>query len=88
MKEVIKKDPKLLFELYSVIKEYMTTDIRKTELPSFYFYIDKMDFDDSIVQIEGNRTVGERHEEFYADEDALERLTVEMFYTLADEAGY
>ncbi len=88
VKEVIKKDPKLLFELYSVMNENMTTDIRKTELPSFYFYIDKMDFDDSIVQIEGNRTVGERHEEFYADEDALERLTVEMFYTLADEAGY
>ena len=45
MKEVIKKDPKLLFELYSVMNENMTTDIRKTELPSFYFYIDKMDFD-------------------------------------------
>lgn len=85
LKETIKTDPKLLFELYSIMNENMTTDIGKMELPSFYFYIDKMDFEDLVVQIEGERTVGDHHEEFYADEEALERLTVDMFYTLADK---
>ena len=78
--ETIKTDPKLLFELYSIMNENMTTDIGKMELPSFYFYIDKMDFEDMVVQIEGERVMGELHEEFYPDEDALKRLTVEMFY--------
>ena len=80
LKETIKTDPKLLFELYSIMNENMTTDIGKMELPSFYFYIDKMDFEDMVVQIEGERVMGELHEEFYPDEDALKRLTVEMFY--------
>ena len=62
------------------MNENMTTDIGKMELPSFYFYIDKMDFEDMVVQIEGERVMGELHEEFYPDEDALKRLTVEMFY--------
>ncbi len=79
-KETIKTDPKLLFELYSILNQNMTTDIGKIELPSFYFYIDQMNFEDSVVSIEGERMRGEIHEEFYADEDALNRLILELFY--------
>lgn len=85
VKEKMKTEPKLLSEMYTILNENMTTDIGKIELPSFYFYIDKMDFEDAIVSIEGERILGESHEEFYADEDALERLTLEMFYTERDE---
>ncbi len=85
VKEKMKTEPKLLSEMYTILNENMTTDIGKIELPSFYFYIDKLDFEDAIVSIEGERILGESHEEFYADEDALERLTLEMFYTERDE---
>ncbi len=70
----------MLFELYSILNQNMTTDIGKIELPSFYFYIDQMNFEDSVVSIEGERMRGEIHEEFYADEDALNRLILELFY--------
>lgn len=85
VKEKMKTDPRLLSEMYKILNENMTTDIGKIELPSFYFYIDDMDLEDAVVSIEGERILGESHEEFYADEDALERLTVEMFYTKRDE---
>lgn len=84
VKEKMKTEPKLLSEMYRILDENMTTDIGKIELPSFYFYIDKMDFDDAVVSIEGERITGELHEEFYADEEALNRLVVELFYTSAD----
>jgi len=84
VKETVKTDPKLLFEMYSILNKNMTTDIRKIELPSFYFYIDQMDFEGSVVSIEGERIRGEIHEEFYADEDALNRLVVELFYRPQD----
>ena len=85
MKEKAKKDPKLLFELYSILDENMTTDIGKAELLALPFYIDELDFDNSIISVAGKRIQGEIHEEFYADDEELKRMVVETFYTLADE---
>ncbi len=84
VKETVKSNPKLLFEMYTILKENMTTNIGKMELLSFYFYIDKMNLEDALVTVKGERIQGEFHEEFYADEDALKRLVVEMFYILPD----
>lgn len=85
VKEKAKKDPKLLFELYSILDENMTTDIGKAELLALPFYIDELDFDNSIISVAGKRIQGEIHEEFYADDEELKRMVVETFYTLADE---
>ena len=63
----------------------MTTDIGKLELLSLPFYLDELDFEASIISIEGKRIQGEIHEEFYANDEELERLVVETFYTLSDE---
>ncbi len=83
-KEKMKKDRRLLPELYSILDDNMTTDIRKIELPSFPFYIENIDFDNSVRSIEGTRIQGEVHEEFYPDQDKLYETVVEMFYTPRD----
>ncbi|GFI43892.1 biofilm regulatory protein A [Lachnospiraceae bacterium] len=85
VKKKAKEDPRLLFKLYSILDENMTTDIGKLELLSLPFYLDELDFEASIISIEGKRIQGEIHEEFYANDEELERLVVETFYTLSDE---
>ncbi len=85
VKKKAKEDPGLLFELYSILDDNMTTDIGKIELLALPFYLEGLNFEDSIMSVEGKRIQGEIHEEFYADEEALKRMVVENFYTPADE---
>lgn len=85
VKKKAKEDPGLLFELYSILDDNMTTDIGKIELLALPFYLEGLNFEDSIMSVEGKRIQGEIHEEFYADEEELKRMVVENFYTPADE---
>lgn len=80
-KEATKQDITLPITLYSELSKYMVTDIKVEEVA--YLVSQLLDYEfkaDAIYTLEGTTQMGEKHEEFYPDKDALKQLMIDVFY--------
>ncbi len=79
--EATKKDITLPLNLYGKLKQYMVTDIAADEVMYLAGQLNDYTFDqDGIYTLEGTTVMGEKHEEFYPDEEALKDLMIRLFY--------
>ena len=80
-KKMAMSDIRVATSLYQLLQKYMVTDI---DLSSFTYLATEYigyNFDkDHLYSLQGEVIQGTKFEEFYADEDALEELIVELFY--------
>lgn len=86
-KEQATSDIRVAINLYQTITEYMVTDIDinrftylATEAIGYEFNIEQ------LYTVEGETLMGERYEEYYIDESALEQLIIELFYEPIEES--
>lgn len=85
-KNQCKADVRVAVKLYNTLQKYMTTDI---DLSTFTYmateYID-YDFDiDNLYSLQGESVQGNKFEEYYVDDAALQQLIIELFYEPAGE---
>lgn len=79
--EATKKDIALPMDLYGKLKQYMVTDITTDEVVYLAGQLNDYTFDqDAVYTMEGTTVMGEKHEEFYPDEEALKDLMIQLFY--------
>lgn len=79
--EATQKDITFPVSLYSTLSKYMVTDISVDEVSYLATQALGYSFDgDNMHVLQGEIVQGERFEEFYADEDALYRLILKVFY--------
>ncbi len=80
-KSAAKKDISVAAELYQAVIPMMTTDITLDEVAYLAPILVDYRFDeDSFYMMDGETVMGEQYEEFYADEDALYEMILEVFY--------
>lgn len=80
-KAATKANITLPLTLYSELSKYMVTDIKADEVA--YLVSNFIDYEfatDSIYTLSGTTEMGEKHEEFYPDKDALKDLMINVFY--------
>ncbi len=80
-KKAAKKDITVALDLYQAVIPQMVTNITLDEVAYLAPILADYDFNsENFFMIEGETVMGERFEEFYADEDALYKLILEVFY--------
>ena len=80
-KKAVSKNPTVTVSLYNNLKKYMTTDLTLDEVTYLVSTAMEYSFDtDSVVTLEGQTKMGDFYEEFYPDEEALQKLVVDTFY--------
>ena len=81
----IKKDVTLPVSLYQVFKPYTVTDISVDEISWLASQLTGYKFDENAVySMEGITIKGQKFEEFYPDEEALQELIIKVFYREID----
>ena len=80
-KEAVRKDPTVALDLYNKIRPQTVTDISADEVVYLATTLKDYRFEEeSIYTLKGETVKGEKFEEFYADEEALYQLIIEVFY--------
>lgn len=69
----------LVAETYEAISDYIVTDCSSTVLSSMMDRYGDYAFSD-VRELSGESRKGEEHMEFYPDQEALDRLVLELFY--------
>lgn len=83
----IKKDVTLPVSLYQAFKPYTVTDISVDEISWLASQLTSYKFDENAVySMEGITVKGQKFEEFYPDEEALQELIIKVFYREIDPA--
>lgn len=83
----IKKDVTLPVSLYQAFKPYTVTDIGVDEISWLASQLTGYKFDENAVySMEGITVKGQKFEEFYPDEEALQELIIKVFYREIDPA--
>lgn len=80
-----KEDVTLPVTLYSELSKYMVTDITVDEVA--YLVGELLDYqfhEEDIYTLDGETKMGEKHEEFYPDYEALKALMIKVFYEEVD----
>ncbi|MGN0246829.1 MAG: LCP family protein [Lachnospiraceae bacterium] len=76
-----KKNLTLPVSVYQKLSKYMVTNITVDEISYLATEYVGYDMDENgIYTLEGETKMGEKHEEFYPDEDALIDLMIQVFY--------
>lgn len=76
-----KEDITLPINLYGKLKQYMVTDVTTDEVAYLAGQLTGYTFDqNAIYTMEGTTVMGDKHEEFYPDYDALRDLMIRLFY--------
>lgn len=76
-----REDITLPINLYGKLKQYMVTDVATEEVAYLASELIHYSFDqNSIYTLEGTTKMGEKHEEFYPDEEAKRDLMIRLFY--------
>jgi len=79
LKEKMEQDSSFVIRTYDAVSDYMVTDCT----PAVFSRLAE-DYGDysmgATISLEGNNVMGEEHMEFYADEEALDALILELFY--------
>lgn len=79
LQQLQQQDPNFQMKVISAVSEGMVTDCSTYRLTELADMISTYDFD-TIQTIAGEAVAGEEFMEFYADEDALYRQVIELFY--------
>lgn len=80
-KNTAKSDIGVALDVYQAVSSMMTTDITADEVAYLAPILVDYQFDsDSFYMLDGETVMGEEFEEFYADEDVLYELILEVFY--------
>ncbi len=80
-KTSLKKNPSLIAGLYEGLAAYMTTDITLDEASYLAGTALGYSFDmDNVISLKGETVQGTYYEEFYPDEEALQKLIIDIFY--------
>ena len=72
-------DKQIVVDLYDEISPYWVTDLSVNVLSGMLEYYSDYEID-KVVSPEGDNVMGEQYFEFYAHEDALRELSLELFY--------
>lgn len=84
--EAIKKDITLPVTLYSTLSKYMVTDITIDEVSYLATQAAGYSFKtENMYSLEGETVMGEKFEEFYADDKALYELILKVFYEQVED---
>lgn len=84
-KQALKKNPTLAATLYQEITVDMVTNIGLDEAVYLASMLPQMRFSAEDIQtVQGTIRQGKKYEEYYADEDALQELILNTFYTEAE----
>ena len=81
VKDAVKKDITIPVTLYQELNKYIVTDINVDEVT--YLVGELLDYkldSEAIRTLEGVTEMGEKHEEFYPDKDAMKELMITLFY--------
>ena len=79
------KNITLPITLYKELSQYMVTDISIDEMSYLVGSLIDYHFDaDAIYSLEGTTKMGEKHEEFYLDKEAVRNLMIRLFYREVD----
>ena len=80
-KKAAKEDITVVADLYQAISEQMVTNVTVDEVAYLAPILLDYQFDEnSFYMMEGETVMGEQFEEFYADEDALYEMILDVFY--------
>ena len=81
-KKAAKEDISVVSRLYSALKPMMVTDITSGE--AVYLATELLDYnfggEEGFRMMEGETVIGDVFEEFYADEEALYEMVLDIFY--------
>ena len=81
-KQALKKNPTLAATLYQDITADMVTNIELDEAVYLASMLPQLQFSAEDIQtVQGTIRQGKKYEEYYADEDALQELILNTFYT-------
>ena len=84
-KQALKKNPTLAATLYQDITADMVTNIGLDEAVYLASMLPQLQFSAEDIQtVQGTIRQGKKYEEYYADEDALQELILNTFYTEAE----
>lgn len=79
--EILKKDLNGVWEKIQSMDQYLQTSITKNKYLGLANLMNLISFgSDDYYLLEGSDNQGELHDEFYADETALQKLVLELFY--------
>ena len=79
-KDMIKKDPTVAMSMYNQLKPFMTSNLSIDEVSYLAQQLVAVDFKgDTVIQIPGVVTKGERYAEFYPDEEWLHDFVIDTF---------
>lgn len=81
LKEQTAEDLSLPVRLYNEVMNYMVTDVSVDEVAYLSSIVSEYSFTkDHMYSLSGETVMGEKFEEFYADDEALYELILELFY--------
>ncbi|MBQ8983010.1 MAG: LCP family protein [Lachnospiraceae bacterium] len=81
VREAAREDLNVPIEIYRILDKYMVTDINESSFSYLVTETYAYDFQlDNIYSLQGEVIQGNQFEEFYADDDAMQELIVELFY--------
>ncbi len=79
-KDIIKKDPTAAMSMYNQLKPFMTANLSVDEVSYLAQQLVGVEFKgDTVIQIPGVVTKGERYAEFYPDEQWLHDFVIDTF---------
>lgn len=85
-KKTVKEDISVVTRIYSALRPMMVTNITSGE--AVYLATELLDYDfggkDGLRMMKGETVMGEVFEEFYADEEALYEMILDIFYEPVD----
>ena len=74
-------DISVAIDLFNIMQKYMVTDLNVSSFT--YLASETMDYEfgaNNMYSVEGETIQGERFEEYYVDDDALQALIIKLFY--------
>ena len=78
---MVKEDASSVWDSLEACSDWMQTDITKNKYLSLVDAFSNTNLTpDSYYILEGEDQLGELHDEFYYDEDALQELIIKLFY--------
>lgn len=80
LKEKIMADPTVALDVFNQLTDYITTDLKISEITYLARNIGKMDFSsDTVIRLPGETVMGEEYAEFHADQEWIRNFVIENF---------
>lgn len=80
LKDDLKENPMIALDIFNELTDYITTDLKLSEITYLAKNIGKMDFSlDTVIKLPGETGMGEKYAEFHADQDWIHDFVVEKF---------